>query len=362
MRVYLGIGVLVLGLAGCGGGGGGGGSSSSLDVLSGSYHYLYLGRDRAADAVYSETATFDADGAGGLVFGSGWQNDSGTGAAIRRTNASYQLDGSRALLIQGGVPVSMHGYVSASGDYGVASVQMGGHNPGMLAFAKRMTNPGMGDLSGSWRMVEWFQSGANVNVARSTTARVLVSPSGGVTSSDYFFNEHGAINPFAVMTVVREFTIEPGGLVTLRQLGSPIAQGGVSRDGNTILLGGRSGYDSNAALLFLVRESQLGGVADLSGTWPHVGWRAAMPGHQSLWGSLAFDGSGDGDLAIAANSDGTVSPPFPQGVEYGVSSTSQITLVAMGFNPLAGAAGNGFVVLGGGFTVGSSPALYVSVR
>lgn len=347
-------------LAACGGGGGGDPSGPEA-ALSGSYVYVYLDRDVASDEVVSEVATFSADGAGSIVFQQGWR--CGGGAAdvtVRRANAAYDVDDARDLEIPTAFPGPLWGTVSSGGRYLAAIAPDAGEDPGWLCALRRDTNPSLSDLVGSWHVVEWSRLGSSPDHAVSLTARVTVDGAGNVTHAEVHYNEDGAIDPGAVLFLPTHFqTGGPGGLSVVFE-GAPAWHGGLSANGDVILLGRRT--SPFAGLRVLVREGAAAGAGSVQGRWEGSGFAAARPGYMCSHAVVEFDGAGDGTWLSSGNLDGTLGAGMTLPMEYGIGIDGQAVLIRTGPISMSGGAASRFLLYGGPLTVDRGPCVYVLVR
>lgn len=363
IRTIHGIGLVtcVAALAACGGGGGGGSPSTPESLLSGSYVYLYLDRDVAGDSVYSEVATFTANGGGGIVFDPGWQTgEGGPETAIRRANAIYDVTADRGLTVAGGFPSQLLGAVSSGGTYATAPALSAGQDPGWFCAARRDTSPSIAEVVGSWRFVEWVRTGPTPDDAASIFGRVTVDGAGNVSHSEVHYNEDGAIDPVAIAFVSSHFEIGgPGGLRMIA-LGLPRMDGGMSTNGDVVLLGARGA--GSAGVRIMVREDRVTGAGGVQGTWGLTGFAAARPGYACMRGEATFDGVADGTWSANANLDGTPGVGAVIGTDYVVGSQGQLGVLWPGSAAYHGGAVPGFAVLGGPLTPARDPCLYTLIR
>jgi len=368
MRISTRVALLagLLALAACGGGGGGGdggnGGSTDLDaLLAGSYVYVYLDRDVAGNGIYSEVATFTADGAGGMTYGQGWQTgEGGPGVFVRRTDSSYDVTVDRSLTISGGFASQLTGAVSSLGTYATASALSAGTDPGWLCAMRRFTSPSIAEVMGTWHLVEWSREGTSPDHPVSLVGRITVDAGGNLSYHEVHYNDGGSIDPHLVLFPSSHFELGgPGGL-RITSGSTPLYEGGMSANGDVILLAERT--SSNARVSLMVREGSVTSATSIQGAWRVSGFASALPGYLCALGAATFDGAADGTWGHDANLDGTPGIGAPAPIDYGVGIAGQVSVLWPGVSAIYGGAAPGFLVFGGPLTPARGPALYVLIR
>jgi len=361
MSVRVGFLASLLAVSACGGGGGGGGPTGPNALLAGSYVYLYLDRDVAGNGIYSEVATFAADGAGGIVFGQGWQTgEGGPGVYVRRANSLYSVTEARDLTVAGGFPSQLTGAVSSGGTYATASALSGGSDPGWFCAARRDTSPTLAEVVGSWHFVEWQRNNRAPDVSTSLTGRITVDAVGNISSSGVHYNQNGSIDPGMIVFLASRFEIGgPGGLQVFS--GATLVQeGGMSANGDVILLANRT--SAYASVELLVREGLATSSASVQGAWRVSGYASTLSGYLCAFGSATFDGVADGTWGANANLDGTPGWSAEAPIDYAVGGSGQASVLWPGVSQIFGGAAPGFLLFGGPLTPARGPALHVLIR
>jgi len=353
----------LLALAACGGGGGGGGSTNPAALLSGSYVYVYLDRDTAGNGVYSEIATLTADGVGTIIFGNAWQTgENEPGVSLRRANAPYQIGTDRSLAIAGAFPSRLTGRVSSGGSYAAATAQDEEEDPGFFCAVRRNASPTLGDLVGTWRVVQWMRVTADPHVAQSLTAVWTVDGAANVAVSDIHFNRNGVIDPFSILLTPMLLMVGGDGALSVTSSGGTQWEGGMSASGDVILLGNPVGSTRMASVLVLLKEGRLSGTAALQGSWACLGWEAWMPGYACLRGTATFDATADGTWFADPNHDTLVGMGVTSAIDSDVGAAGDVQVFWPFYNSVAGCAVPGMMAFGGGYVAGREPCLWVLVR
>jgi len=144
---------------------------------------------------------------------------------------------------------------------------------GFLLAARRNPAPVQDDFEGKWGLVQYgliqATPPATGQIGLGARGKVLVDGNGGIEFQEYTYNRGGKVNPMRVFHVPSELVPDGDGGVVWRNLSLNQVEfiGGLSEDGNLILLGAVGGFNGQAGIRVLVREGLTSSLAEVAGNY-----------------------------------------------------------------------------------------------
>jgi hypothetical protein len=286
------------------------------------------------------------DGAGNFTSTS-VENNAGTVAAGILDTGTYTVSAGGAIVIN-----SNDGAVSMDGN-AIVSADM---NTGEQAYIdigvkQGQTNFTNADLAGTYEVVTYGKSGD------SGTLWTLIADGSGNFIGSEVQNNAGVISPSSALTGT--YAVAADGALTVRPtVGAPLT-GGVSADGNTLVISQlTSGQGPSITVGIKQRQSSFT-IADLSGTYT-IATQENSGDTGSLW-TIAFDGAGNIHGTGTSNDVGTISNITVTGT-YSIAADGTLTV-----SPTASGALTGSVSVDGqklvltNLNTGDSPSIWIGV-
>ena len=328
----------------------------------------------------------------GLPFGSPYRSETGRFVTVRKDSVRFEeayrtFDGSvEGPLVPPARALSFHDDRGVaftdpadwviqgrfSGDGSVAVLHGDTLNPHVgFMFATRMNPaPVQADLEGYWLLVQF---GLVPEPAPSTDllglgafGRVEINNLGAAGFHFHTYNLDGQVDPLPVVHMMSELVVDDEGWVVWNNLTTNEVdfRGGLSSDGNLMLLGAMEVFNGQAGIRVLVREGLATSMAEVSGNYLAGGftWLKSQPpsgGAFSLNGNMVVDGSGDGLWTVLVR---TSEPTMP--VTYAVEVEGIIAVDYLSENVLQGGTGTGgeFLIMTGPFGQSGVPWFQAMVR
>jgi hypothetical protein len=282
--------------------------------------------------------TLNFDGSGN-VSGSGMQNNAGTvtSGTVAGTYSTdpLGLSSQSSFLVDTGLTVNLTGQPWLSGNLStdrntlvLSELLASGEQPGIAIGIRQgqstFTNQ---SLAGTYTVASLGASAAVGSVA------TLSFDGAGTFSGQTVLNNAGSITNSAVSGT---YSVGADGTLTVTYAGASPLTGGISADGNTVVLAqGTSGHA--AAIAAGIRQGSSSFTnANINGTYAVASYGGAGAAG-ALW-TLAFDGSGDISGSITANSGGVLSSTNLTGT-YSAGANGALTVDPTGGALLTGGAG-----------------------
>ena len=351
-------------------------SGPPASPFSGTYHYVQMTGSIGISPYRSETGRFTTVREDSIRFDNVYTAyDGSLDGPITPPDRALTLQDDRQMVFTDPVGLTMQGKFTSDG--GVAVL----HSDTLLAYvgfmlaAKMNPAPTQADLEGYWALVQF---GLVPEPAPSTNklglaayGRVEINNNGNFMIHNGTYNLGGAIDPVPVIHPASDLIAENDGWVYLKNNTANRLdfRGGISLDGNLILLGAEEGFDGQAGIRVLVREGLTTGVPEVAGTFfdGGFGWLKiipnppVVPGAFHMSGELALNGSGVGTWEVPIPPYGFRTLP----VAYDVSAHGYFTLEYTSLNMFKGGTGTRgeYLVLVGPFDLpNSDPWFHAAIR
>jgi hypothetical protein len=310
------------------------------------------------------TLTFDG---AGNVSGSEVQNNAGT-VSTRMVSGTYVLPvtstvipslGTLTALVNSGLTLTLagssalSGYVSFDGNILVLSPITSGQNPGIMVGIKQGQSTFTDqNLSGTFATASYGSSASVGSIA------TLSFDGAGNVSGSAVVNDAGAISDSAMSGI---YAVAADGTLTLTSAGAAPLTGGVSADGNTLVLVQTSAGQTPAITLGIKQ-----GQADFVNGDMNAVYALASYGRSGAYGTLAtlaFNGVGNINGPVVENGAGVISTGNTFLGTYAVAATGALTLnQATGASFAGGVSGaDGIAFLSGETAAGQSPIIQFGV-
>jgi len=354
-------------LAGCGSGGGGGQSNAPFgpELVQGSYRFVSLenrsSNDRAATATGTMTRMGD-----GLQLSNVWRAHDGVvtppdGVTVQ---LPFSVEANRRFAL--GFVEGYAGRITVDGMLATAVSTTNLHNSSIMILIRQQANPQLVSLAGDWQFLAYGLANDPSYTTINIVGDATINAAGLVSYDNVTFNLDGDINPLLQVALDEQLALEPDGQLALNSAGTITMRGGVSEDGNVILMAGN--LNNGVPRIWVLVRKGTAVPTDFAGQYhlTAVDFSAETPVAQ--WGSLSRP-VGTGDIAIeqfyrVANG---VQGPVSRSFASGVLGDGQLTLV--GPQPQfsyifrgAVAAGGAYAFMAGGITDQSSRTFSVFVR
>lgn len=175
---------------------------------------------------------------------------------------------------------------------------------GCLLAAQENPVPTQADLQGRWYLVQFGAGSAPPPetgvVGFAAVAGIDIDGSGAVSFIEYDYIKGDQLNPNPVVLPPSELIPNGDGGVVWRRTGVNLVEfmGGLSADGNLVLLGAIGGFGGQGGLRVLVRGGLVTDVGQLNGVYFVGGFTllniTARGGAYPMFGEMALSGSGAG--------------------------------------------------------------------
>jgi len=240
---------------------------------------------------------------------------------------------------------------------------------GFLLAARRNPAPVQDDFEGKWGLVQYgliqATPPATGQIGLGARGKVLVDGNGGIEFQEYTYNRGGKVNPMRVFHVPSELVPDGDGGVVWRNLSLNQVEfiGGLSEDGNLILLGAVGGFNGQAGIRVLVREGLTSSLAEVAGNYLSGGctMKDSMipPGPFAMNGEMALNGSGVG--LWTTTTPLSVLQPWP--LAYNLESGGYVAMNTNTVPVLLGVAGlaGDYLIMVGPFQSGVSEPWFQAV-
>lgn len=232
---------------------------------------------------------------------------------------------------------------------------------GCMVAAKENPAPTQADLQGRWYLVQFGASPAPAPdtgmVGFASAGSIDVDGAGAISFVEYDYLKGDQLNPNFTFHPPSELVPDGDGGIVWSRTGMNLVEfmGGLSEDGNLILMGAIGGFGGQGGLRVLVRGGLTTDVGQLSGIY-FVGGFTIMnipsPGGAfPMYGEMAMGGSGGGTWDVI------FPPPLNNGpfpVSYTVESTGKVAVAISSTSVLWGWAGpmGDYLILAGPFQDG----------
>jgi hypothetical protein len=303
----------------------------------------------------SETGYLEATDRDTLVFDTAYAAYDGTIDGPYTPPARYFTTGSgREVTIVDPIGLTLVGRYRDGGDLAVLQNDTLGTDVEFMLMAQRNSAPAAGDLEGRYIVVQFGMTQGpppdNDRQGFAAKGRIDIDGTGAITWHDYTYNRDGDIDPLQVVHPPSELAISSAGWLHWRNTstGSILFRGGISADGNLILLGAQQGFAGRAGVRFLLREGQTSSVADISGTYLTAGvsWvshanssGSFRMGSYPMHGESSLNGSGIGIWTSTFPGSGLGGAPVD--ATYSVTDYGEVEIQLYTFRALVGGTGSG---------------------
>ena len=334
-------------------------------LLAGDYQYVSLRVTPYTPYLRSETGACEADGGGRLTFADAYEAEEGlvTGPYTPSPRV-YSVATDRTLAVTDKVRSTLRGRLSGDGSFAALSARTDGDSPTLMFLLRRDAEPTAAELAGTWHLVRIHRSPNPAFFGYGAVGKITVDGGGGISFTEYTFNRDGDIDPTSILQVPLELVPASDGTVHWRHAVTTDLRmrGGLSEDGDMVLLGPTEAWVGYAGVQILIRESQGAALADVQGTWGSAGY--TMLTSVMMWGPWQLDGAGGGayDPSVNTHMSVTNEPAFDLlGYSVGTDGGTDVTLP---FGVLRGAVdpARRCLVLGGTLTAGGPVWFQVLVR
>ena len=344
--------------------------------FSGTYHYVQMTGSIGISPYRSETGRFVTVRSDSIRFEDVYTAyDGSLDGPITPPDRALTLQDDRQVVFTDPVGLTMQGKFSTGGNVVVLHSDTLNTYVGFMLAAKMNPAPTQDDLTGYWALMQFGlipePAPSPYKLGLAAYGRVEINNNGNFMIHNGTYNLGGAIDPVPVIHPVSDLIVGTDGWLALKNITANRIdfQGGISEDGNLILLGAEEGFDGQAGIRVLVREGLTAGVPDVAGTYFEggFGWirtmpnPPAIPGAFHMSGELALNGSGVGTWEIPIPPHGFRTIP----VAYDVSSYSFFEMDMLSLNMFKGGAGpeGEYLVMVGPFELpDSDPWFHAAVR
>jgi hypothetical protein len=241
---------------------------------------------------------------------------------------------------------------------------------GFMLATRMNPAPSQMDLEGDWILVQFSlvpePAPSTDLLGLGAFGRVEINNNGAAVFHFHTYNLDGVTDPLPVTHMPSELVVDDEGWVLWNNLTTNETdfRGGLSSDGNLILLGAMDVFGGQAGIRVLVREGLTTSVAEVSGTYLAGGftWFGGQPpngGAFPLNGKMVLNGSGDGIWTVVSGTSGEVLP-----VAYDVGVEGIIDVEFLSQKMLRGGTGTGgeFLIMTGPFDQTNEPWFQAMVR
>jgi hypothetical protein len=331
-------------------------------VLNGTYTVVgYEGSGKIDDLW---TLTFDGTGD---VSGSEVQNDAGivsthsvsgtyvlpvTSTVIASLSTLTAVANSGLTLTLAGTP-ALSGYVSFDGNTMVLTPLTSGQDPGIMVGIKQgQTSFTNQNLSGTFELASYGSSATVGSVA------TLSFDGAGNLSGSAVVNDAGAISDSAVSGT---YALAADGTLTLTSAGAAPLSGGVSADGNTLVLVQTTAGQPPAITLGIKQGQTTFVNGDMNAVYAMASYDGS--GSHGILTTLTFDGAGNANGPVVQNNAGVISSGNSFLGTYAVAATGALTLDQTGGASFTGgvSSADGIAFLSGEMTAGQSAGIQFAV-
>jgi len=340
--------------------------------FSGEYHYVQMTGLFYNSPYRSETGRFVTVRGDSIRFDGAYRTYDGavTGPVIPPARAMTLQDDERGVVFTDPADWNLQGRFSGDGSVAVLHSDTLITYVGFMLATRMKPAPSQMDLEGYWILVQF---GLVPEPAPSTDllglgafGRVEIDSNGSAMFHYHTYNLDGAIDPLPVVHMPSELVVDDEGWVLWNNLTTNEVdfRGGLSSDGNLILLGAMEVFNGQAGIRVLVREGSATSVAEVSGTYlaggfTWLGGQSPSFGAYPVNGKMVLNGSGDGMWTIFSGTSGGRLP-----VAYDVGVEGIISVESLSLNMLRGGAGTGgeFLIMTGPFDQSEAPWFQAMVR
>lgn len=352
-----------LSLCACGGSGGQSPAPFGPELVEGTYRFIQLESNQSGEAVAS-TGVYEPVGTN-LILSNVYAASEGSGgpAGGGGIGVPFNVLADRTFTL---VNADIRGRITPDGMLATAVSTTVATDSLLTVLVRHQETPLLSDLAGDWKTISYGRSG---NLNYTAVARVgdaTIDANGELTYSQITSNYDGQIDPLPILLVPSQFVLLAGGELALQTLGALSQRGGVSQDGNVILLAGS--FTSGVPFISVMVRKGTAAPSDVVGSY----WSSAIefdgPVPRAQWGTL--DRPLQGGDAIAQTSfliGGVVSGPTQITYGHGVLPNGELTLVLPNgpiqeiYRGMA-AAGGAYAFVGGAISPGSGRTFTVLVR
>lgn len=356
MRRLLALTISLL-LAACGGGSkSGGGGSASVATLSGFYWAVAITATTVTTDSETTWGSMIADGAGSIMPNTTSNDDGVVSMPLIFNSFDYEVDPNGEIrFLLGPTPV-YRGRISDDGRYAVLSSLTA---PRIIVISRREGTHSAASVVGSYQF-----AGAGFRTGPAAYFMSAAFDGVGMYSGQGTVNEAGSFDGGIILGT---YAVTSGGGVDASVLGLAF-EGGITGDGNLMLLGGGTGGGTNPQAWFLTRRPDAGGTNSLfSGSYYACGVETVLgttDEAQGFWSVVRADGSGTFTMQGQTTGAGGVAPLSLSGT-YSVAGNGVLTMDRAGLGEnLSGAVSpdGRIAIASGGTTANSNPVMIVMFR
>lgn len=361
-------------LAGCGSDDPANPGTPTPHPFSGSYRYVQMtGLPRnLIDPFRSETGVFDTVRKDSVTFDKATATQGGnTQGPLNPADRALELLDDRGVAFTDAANLTMTGRHTPDGSVAVLNGDPNDSYLGFLMAARHNPAPTQNDLEGKWSLVQFGAGQATAPqtgmVGIGAVGSVEIDGNGLVTWLDYHYNRGARFDPLPVIHVPTELVLDGDGGLLWRRTGMNLVyfMGGLSADGNLILMGSIAGFGGEGGIRILIRGGLVTELAPISGTYLTGGFTLlnynSTLGPYPMYGEMAFGGSGIGTW------DGQFPPPIsaPVTMSFGVDSEGLVDVTVSNAPMLwgySGPQGDYLVLTGPMQSVAVEPWFQAAVR
>lgn len=351
-------------------------SGPPASPFSGTYHYVQMTGTIGLSPYRSETGRFVTVGEDSIRLDDAYTAfDGSIDGPIDPPDRAMTLQDDRKVVFTDPVGWTMQGKFNTNGSVVVLHSDTLRTYVGFMLAARMNPAPVQDDLAGFWALMQF---GLVQEPAPSTNklglaayGRVEINNNGNFMIHSGTYNLGGAVDPVQVVHPVADLIVGNDGWVDLKNSTANRIdfRGGVSEDGNLILLGAEEGFLGQAGIRVLVREGLATGVPDVAGTYFEGGfcWIRTTPNPPPIYGAFHMSG----EMALNGSGVGTWTIPMPRighrtlPVAYQVSDYGLFELDLNSVNMFKGGTGTGgeYMVMVGPFEMAAAdPWFHAAVR
>ena len=345
------------------------------EPFSGSYRYVQMTGPiyNINDPFRSETGVFTTVGNESVRFERAYSANGGNSQGpIDPPDRSLERLDDRGVAFTDPGGFVMTGQYISDGGVAVLNNDAADGFVGTMVATKENPAPSQADLQGRWYLVQFGAAQAPAPatgmVGFAAAGSIDVDGAGAVSFVDYDYIKGNQLNPNFTFHPPSELVPDGDGGIMWRRTGMNLTEfvGGLSEDGNLILMGAIDGFGGQGGLRILVRGGLTTDVGQLSGVYFVGGFtllNTPTPfGPYPMNGEMSLGGSGNGSWEV------TFPPPASQGsqpVNYTVDSTGKVALTFSSIPVLwgwAGPQGDYFISVGPFVSGGAEPWFQATVR
>lgn len=349
---------IALVLFGCGGSGGGGGGSGGL---TGNFKALQLTGLISAGSPNFVTFTGDAVATASTIESVTTRNDQSVVTPGVTSTLGYTLGTDRSFSIVAGTTTTGVGWVDTSLDVALA----GGTLPGDAASFACLVRSWPGTATNASFTGSFHVGGMGCDGSVTALSQSATSNGAGTvtTSAAAIVNTEGVITSGSGDVVA--YAVAADGTTTIGNPGDPAFSGGLTLDGNLLVVSGSTTATEDPRFIVLLKTAVGALNTTLSGTYRVVGlaYDFTTPLVRSMTGTMTADGIGGASISWTVNTGGTITNPAAFAATYTVAADGALNLTLPSTNLRGGVSqdGNrGFAA--GGTGPGSEPMLLIFVR